>query len=118
MVYEHLPSSTVEVFDFTDTAQAQGRIKMHYTKFATGILASCKFLKTEAEPFFIKAYKMCVFETTQDFHARDERCSGTRACILYYVLVSTLSTLYEIAESMLDAVLDKRRWLAYVMSSC
>ncbi|KAH6629529.1 hypothetical protein C7974DRAFT_376360 [Boeremia exigua] len=60
MVYEHLPSTKSHVTQH----KAPTACTMHRTTFATGILASCKFVKAEAEPFFTKALKTCVLRIT------------------------------------------------------
>jgi hypothetical protein len=69
LVYTHLhtPRCVVHQVRFSPFSETSGQIEFKYTTFAVGVLATCKLMRDEVQPFFVKALKTGDLETTHTF---------------------------------------------------
>ena len=56
-------------------------MEFKYTTFAVGVLATCKLMRDEAQPFFIKALKTGDLETTHTFRFVEDNYLSAPDCL-------------------------------------
>lgn len=100
MVYSHLPSPTTETLHITRPAETHGHLIMHYTRFPTSLLSTCRRLNEEVAPVLTKAYDACVFETTHAFDTVNPKCLENVLCLL--ILTGIMSNVRFAAESAIE----------------
>ena len=76
MVYEHLHTPQYVVQHISSSSESSGQVEFRYMTFAVGTLATCKLMRDEVQPFFVKALKTGDLETTHTFRV----VYGNRIC--------------------------------------
>ena len=72
----HTPRRVVQQVYLSLFSKRNGRIEFKYMNFAVGALATCKLMRDEVQPFFVKALKTGDLETTHTFRV----VYGNRIC--------------------------------------
>ncbi|KAF1930201.1 uncharacterized protein M421DRAFT_419256 [Didymella exigua CBS 183.55] len=107
MIYKQLATTTTNTLDVYPLEEDSGfRLSYRYTRYAVGLLASCKLLNEEAEPFFQKALgednpeTACSFTFTVDGREFENEWLCTMAVInLAFKLLKYQEEEFDIAVS-------------------
>lgn len=84
LVYTHLhtPRCVVQQVRLSPSSETSGQIEFKYMTFAVGVLATCKLMRDEVQPFFVKALKTGDLETTHTFKVVDDNVLCAKMCLL------------------------------------
>jgi hypothetical protein len=98
LVYTHLhtPRCVVHQVRLSPSSETSGQIEFKYTTFAVGVLATCKLMRDEVQPFFVKALKTGDLETTHTFSLVDDNILCAIRCL------RTTVRLMQVFEDQLD----------------
>jgi hypothetical protein len=83
LVYTHLhtPRRVVQQVYLSLFSKRNGRIEFKYMTFAVGALATCKLMRDEVQPFFVKALKTGDLETTHTFRVVGDNIRCAKECL-------------------------------------
>jgi hypothetical protein len=83
LVYTHLhtPRCVVQQVYLSLSSKTDGQIEFKYMTFAVGVLATCKLMRDEVQPFFVKALKTGDLETTHTFRVVDGNTICAKKCL-------------------------------------
>ena len=91
-MYEHLhtPRCVVERTNLFNFHNNRGQLEFKYINFAVGILATCKLMRDEVQPFFVKAFKTSDLEMTPTFRNVYDNMRYARKCLQVVEFIMSL----------------------------